>query len=273
MVAAAALLAAPAGAVDHNNLDAGRPLGFDDADSLAFNEQALEFGLGLNWPRGEGLKLDLDAEYLYGFARNSHLQIGFDPSLGGQDKVGGAAGHRHGGSLGPLHNLNRQYSRDSSTLSFGLFHNFNRQYGNTPALSVRGDVFVPVGGDSQNVSFRLRGIASKQAGRYGRVHVNVDLNGNPGADRGERELYPGLALGYSHPLGYPTRFDTTGVAMLSVQPGPRSGTGPVVTAGLGVRRQVGYRSVVDLGLQADLVGSNGAPRDRLRFVVGYSAGF
>ena len=252
--AAALLLAAPAGAVDHNNLDAGRPLGLDDADSLAFNEQALELGLGLGWPRHRPLGLGLDAEYLYGFARNSHLSLGFDPSLGGRAGESGTA-------------------FDFGDVSLGLFHNFNRQYNGTPAFSVRGDVFLPTGRDTQGVAFRLRGIATRQAGQYGQLHLNVDLNGNPGAGRGERELYPGLALGYSHPLGYPTRFDTTGVATLSVQPGPRSGTGPVIGAGVGVRRQVGVRSVLDLGLQTDLAASHGAPRDRLRLVIGYSTGF
>lgn len=248
---ATALLAAPARAVDHNNLDAGRPLGFDDADSLAFGEQALEVGLGLGWPRHRPLGLDLDAEYLYGFARNSHLSIGFDPS------VGGRAGER-------------STAFDAGNVSLGLFHNFNRQDHGTPAFSVRGDVFLPTGRDARGVGFRLRGIATKQAGQYGQLHLNVDLNGNPGASRGQREFYPGLALGYSRPLGYPTRFDTTGVAALSVQPGPRRGTGPVIGFGVGLRRQVTVRSVLDVGVQTDLVGN---PRDRVRFVVGYSTGF
>jgi hypothetical protein len=252
--AAALLLAAPAHAVDHNNLDAGRPLGFDDATPLAFNEQALELGLGLGWPRHRPLGLGLDAEYLYGFARNSHLSVGFDPSLGGRAGEDSTA-------------------FDFGDVSLGLFHNFNRQYGRTPAFSVRGDLFFPTGREAQGVGFRLRGIATKQAGQYGQLHLNVDLNGNPGARSGQRELYPGLALGYSHPLGYPTRFDTTGVAMLSVQAGPKSGTGPVIGLGVGLRRQVAVRSVLDVGLQTDLAGVHGAPRDRLRFVVGYSTGF
>lgn len=251
---AAALLAAPAHAVDHNNLDAGRPLGFDDADALAFGEQALEMGLGLGWPRNRPLGLELDAEYLYGFARNSHLSLGFDPSIGGRAGEGGTG-------------------FDFGDVSLGLFHNFNRQYDRVPAFSVRGDVFLPTGRDSQGVGLRLRGIATKQAGQYGRLHVNLDLNANPGAGTGQRELYPGLSLGYSRPLGYPTRFDSTGLAVLSVQPGARSGAGPVVTAGVGLRKQMAVRSVLDIGLQADLVGANSAPRDRLRFVVGYSTGF
>jgi hypothetical protein len=250
----AALLALPARAVDHNNIDAGRPLRFDDADAIAFREQALEFGLGLGLPRRSPLGLRLDAEYLYGFARNSHLSVGFEPSLGGR------AGEE-------------STAFDFGDVELGLFHNFNRQYGNTPAFSLRGDVFLPSGRDSRGVGFRLRGIASKQAGQYGTAHLNVDLNANPSAGRGEREFFPGVTLGYTRPLGYPTRFDTTGLAELSVQAGEKSGTGPVIGIGIGLRKQVTVRSVLDVGLQSDLIRVNGAPGDRMRFVVGYSTGF
>jgi hypothetical protein len=47
----------------------------------------------------------------------------------------------------------------------------------------------------------------------------------------------------------------------------------VLGVGVGLRKQVGYRSVFDLGIQSDLAGWKGAPRDRIRLVVGYSHGF
>lgn len=245
---------APARAVDHNNIDAHRPLSFDDAEAIAFREQALELGLGLGWPRRRPLGLGLDAEYLYGFAMNSHLSLGFEPSAGGRADTGDT-------------------SFDPGDVSLGLFHNFNREYGSTPALSLRGDVFFPTGRGSRGVGFRLRGIASRQAGQYGRLHLNVDLNANPGAARGERTFSPGVVLGYSRPIGYPREFTTTGLAEVGIQAGSERGTGPVATVGLGFRKQVSVRSVVDVGLQSDIIGVNGAPRDRLRLIVGYSAGF
>ncbi|MFN3648574.1 MAG: transporter [Armatimonadota bacterium] len=245
------LLAGPAHAVDHNNIDAHRPLSFDDADALAFREQALEFGLGLGWPRRRPLGLGLEAEYLYGFRMNSHLSVGFEPSVGGR-----------AGSESPAF--------DFGDVSLGLFHNFNREHGNTPAFSLRGDVFFPTGRDSRGVAGRLRGIMSKQAGQYGRLHVNVDLNAHPDAPRGERQFTPGLVLGYTRPLGYPTKFDTTGLAELSVRAGDERGSGALVGIGLGIRKQVGVRSVMDLGVQSDLTG---ASRDRFRVVAGYSYGF
>lgn len=251
---AALLLASPALAVDHNNIDAKRPLSFDDAETISFGEQALELGLGLGWPRRRPLGLALDAEYLYGFALNTHLSVGFDPSIGGR-----------------AHSRDKRF--DFGDVSLGVHHNFNREYGSTPALALRGDAYFPTGRGSHGVGFRLRGIASKHAGQYGRLHVNVDLNANPGAARGERNFHPGVVVGYSRPLGYPTRFTTTGLAEVSVRAGEETGTGAVFGIGFGIRKQVGVRSVFDAGIQSDVAGWDGAARDRIRLIAGYSYGF
>ena len=272
VLALAAGLASPAQAVDHNNVDAHRPLDFDDAESIAFREQSLEFGLDLLWPRRSSLGLEAHAEYLYGFALNSHLTLGFEASIGGR-ATGGDPGDE---SVGLFHvggSAGGDDTRFASGVSLGLFHNFNREYGGTPALSLRGDVFLPTGRDSDSVEFRVRGIASKHVSQHGRLHVNADLNVAPGAGRGERELNPALILGYTQPLGYPRKFNRTGLAQLGIQAGPESGKGPVITAGLGIRQQIGVRSVLDVGVLSDVAGFNGAPRDRLRLVAGYSYGF
>jgi hypothetical protein len=250
----ALLAAAPASAVDHNNIDAGRPLRFEDAESIAFREQALELGLELAFPRHRAVGLAAHAEYLYGFALDSHAGIGFAPSIGGR------AG-------------SRDTSFDVGDVSLGVFHNFNREYGNTPAFAVRGDVILPTGDESSGTELRLRGIASKTVRQYGRLHLNVDLEYASDAEEGERELRPGIVVGYSHPLGYPRRFDRTGLAELALEYGPESGTGPVLSVGAGFRQQVTVRSVLDLGLQSDIASSRGAPRDRLRLIAGYSTAF
>lgn len=253
-VLAALCLAAPAQAVDHNNIDAGRPLSFDDAESIAFRERALELGLGVGVPRGRAAGLSAGIEWLYGFRPNSHLSIGLDPSIGGR---AGSAETRF----------------DVGDLELGLFHNFNREYGSTPAFSLRGDVSLPTGRDSRGVDFRLRGIASKTVDQYSRLHLNVDLNVATDAEEGERSFRPGVILGYSRPLGYPRRFDRTGVAELAVQMGPESGRGPVVSLGIGLRQQVTVKSVFDAGVQSDVASSRGAARDRLRFTAGYATAF
>jgi hypothetical protein len=253
-VALVALVIAPAQAVDHNNVDAHRPLIFDDADTIAFREQAVEFGLALSWPRDAPVGAEAGVEYLYGFALNSQVSLGLEPSAGGR------AGEE-------------STAFDVGDVSLGLLHNFNREYGGTPAFSLRGDLSLPAGRGSRGIGYRLRGIMSRQVGQYGRLHVNLDLAGNPGAPEGERAFRPGLILGYTHPIGYPTRFTTTGLAEIGVDTGVRSDTGPVIGAGVGLRTQVGVRAVMDVGLRSDIAGFDEAPRDRLRLVAGYSYGF
>jgi hypothetical protein len=71
-------------AVDHNNIDANRPLSFDDAESIGLGEQAIEFGAALTFPRGRDVGGEFELEYLYGFAPNTHLNVGIDSSVGGR---------------------------------------------------------------------------------------------------------------------------------------------------------------------------------------------
>lgn len=246
-----ALLASPASAVDHNNIDAGRPLSFDDAEAIAFRERALEFGVTLSAPRGGADRLGLKAEYLVGFALNSHLSVDVDASLGGR------AGSDATGA-------------DLDEVGVGVFHNFNREYGGTPAFAVRGDVLFPVGGGAGGTEYRLRGIASKAARQYDRWHLNLDAVFAPGAGDEEREFRPGAVLGYSTPLGYPTRFDRTGLAEVALQTSEEKGEGPVVSLGLGLRQQVTVRSVLDVGLRSDLAGGE---RDDIRLIAGYATAF
>jgi hypothetical protein len=238
---------------DHNNIDANRPLSFDDAESIGYREQALEFGAALIVPQGRSVGGEFELEYLYGFAPNTHLNIGIDPSVGGR--------------------ADKDDTRfDPGNVSVGVFHNFNREYNNTPAFAVRADAYFPTGRDSQGVDFRLRGIASKTVGQYDRLHLNLDLNVNTQAESDERTVIPGVILGYSKPLGYPHRFDRTLVAEVGARAGKERGDGAIVSAGVGLRQQIGYQSVLDMGLQGNLATGNG-DRSEVRLVTGYSFSF
>jgi len=240
-------------AVDHNNVDANRPLSFDDAESIGLREQSLEVGVGVTKPRGRTVGGEFEVEYLYGFAPNTHLNIGIDPSVGGR--------------------ANREDTRfDPGNVSVGVFHNFNREYGNTPAFAVRADASLPTGRNSRGVDFRLRGIASKTIGQYDRLHLNLDLNVNTEAEEDDRNVTPGVVLGYSRPLGYPRRFDRTILAEVGVRGSEEKGTDAIVSAGIGLRQQVGYQSVLDIGLQSDFAGDR-RDRNDVRFIAGYSIAF
>ncbi|GFE69116.1 hypothetical protein [Chroococcus sp. FPU101] len=243
----------PAMAVDHNNLDSGRPLSFDDAESIAYREQSIEFGAGLNLPSNRSVGGSFDIEYLYGFALNSHLVIGLDPSVGGKADTD-------------------ETDFDVGNLSVGVFHNFNREYDNVPAFAIRGDLGLPTGNDARGVDIRVRGIASKTVGQYDRLHLNLDLNVKTDVDSEERSVIPGLILGYSRPLGYPKRFDRTFLAEMGVRASQDTKGGAILITGVGLRQQVGLRSVVDVGLEGDIATGAGE-RSELRFKVGYSFGF
>lgn len=59
---------------------------------------------------------------------------------------------------------------------------------------------------------------------------------------------------------------------VGVRGGEEKGIGPIVSTGIGLRQQVGYQNVLDIGLRSDIAGGNGG-RDDVRFVVGYSTAF
>ncbi|HEX8234983.1 MAG TPA: hypothetical protein VF600_03420 [Abditibacteriaceae bacterium] len=243
--------ARPGGAVDHNNIDAGRPLDFDDAEAIAYREKALEFGGALVKPHGGKPGVQGAVEFLYGFAPNTHLSFDFDPRYSSEG------------------NEKRRF--DTGDVGVGLFHNFNREHGNIPALSLRADAYLPTGRNSRGIDLRVRGIASRQLRGNNRLHLNLDLALNNQARRGERKVQPGVLLGYSHPLGYPTRFDRTMLAQIGYRANEERGQSGIATLGLGLRQQVSVRSVFDLGLKSDLIG--GRRRDAFQLVAGYSTQF
>lgn len=244
-------LADRAVAVDHNNLDANRPLNFDDADAIGFREQAIDLGAALTIPEDKSVGGELEIEYLYGFARNTHLNIGIDPSIESEDD---------------------ETEFSIGDVSLGVLHNFNREYNHTPAFAIRGDVGFPTGNDSEGVDFRLRGIASKTVGQYNRFHLNLDANLTTDAEESDRDFIPGVILGYSRPIGYPTNFTRTFLAEVGVRSSGVKDDGVVTSLGVGLRQQIGYQSVLDLGIQGDLAGEEGETNE-LRLVTGYSFAF
>jgi hypothetical protein len=241
-------------AVDHNNIDAGRPLNFDDAEAIAYRERAIEFGAKFisSHQRSSGAESAL--EFLYGFAKNTHASLDLDPSWGPR------AGSEE-----------RRF--DVGDVSIGLFHNFNRETLNLPAFSLRGDVFLPTSRNSSGTDVRLRGIMSKTIQQYSRLHVNLDGTFVSGSEPGERHFIPALTVGWSRPIGYPRVFTRTLVAEAGVRSAKINGTGPVASLGLGVRQQVTVRSVLDFGIRSDVIGGRAAPRNDLELIVGYSVGF
>ena len=244
----------PALAVDHNNIDAGRPLSFDDAEAVAYHELSFETGGTLVIPHKKSAGAEGAMEALYGFAPNTHASVDWDPTGGGRS---GSEEKRF----------------DVGDVGIGVLHNFNRQIKNIPAFAVRGDVFLPTGRARQGTDGRVRAIMSKTLTQYDRVHLNLESTFRSSPEAGERDVLPAAILGYSKPIGYPRVFTRTGMAEIGVRQADRIGEGPIMSVGIGLRQQLTVRSVMDVGVQSDVIGGRSAARDDVRIIAGYSIGF
>ena len=250
IIAAFGLASACALATDHNNLDSGRPLRFDDAYSIAFRERAIEFVFSVDTFRRSSPTYGLKAEYKFGFAKNRDIGISFEPSYSGAE---------------------RRFDANNVELSY--FHGIRREIENQPAIAYKIDLGLPTGRDSRGVDLRFRGIATKALGQYDKLHLNLDAiyASKPGSS--ERNVVFGAILGYSTPLGYPKQFNQTLVAEFALQQSKVRGQGYTGTIGLGMRRQIGVRSVLDFGIESDVLATKGAQKDSVRLIIGYSIGF
>ncbi len=237
-------------ASDHNNIEAGRPLRFDDAYSIAFRERALEFGLSLDTFRRRGPNYGGKTEMKYGFAKNQDISIAFEPSYSSLNRMG-----------------------DVGNVEIGYFNGLRREINNAPALAYRVDVGLPTGRGARGLDLRFRGVATKALGQYDKIHLNLDLNMMTSPGIGERRHTVGVVLGYSKPLGYPRRFDQTLVADFAIQQSKTQGEGYVGSVGLGLRRQINPRAVFDIGVTSDIFSTKGAERSPFRLSIGYSVSF
>lgn len=251
--AVAALATLGAAQTDHDNLDANRPLRFEDAEPMSYRGLAFEYGLGISLPRRRPLGFDGGFEIIYGIAINSHLEIGIDPSIGGRPGSDNTRGR-------------------IDAYEIAYLYNFSQELRNTPALAVKVEASLP-GVSGERAAYRVRGIASRTVGAYSRLHVNLDADFQPDAPAGTRRVRVGGVLGYTNPIGYPREFNTTGLAEIAFIPGVENGQGTTVSFGLGVRRQISPRSVLDIGVQSDVAPGRGVSSTPFRLIAGYSTSF
>lgn len=248
-ITALALVGSGAWASDHNNLDKERPLRFEDAYSIAYRSYELQNGLRLDTFRRGKPVYNFRSELQHGFAKNKDISIGFEPS----------------------------YSTDSgrvtgNVVEFSYFEGVAREIGNNPAIGYRVDVGLPVSG-RPGLQFRARGILTKTAAHYDKLHLNVDLNHSTARVAGERSTTVGAVIGYSRPLGYPRRFNQTLLAEIGVEQS-RTNRGRLNSwVGVGLRKQLSATAVLDFGVQGDLSKDRGDTKSPARVSVGYSINF
>lgn len=231
---------------DHDNLDAGRPLQFEDAEPIARGGLAIEFGFNSDFARRRRAGFSTPVAVVWGGSLNTQWELGSRGSFGGG---------QHRFRLEGIH--------------VGNLTNLRRQIKNQPALAVKWEAELPTGRD-ERVALRLRGIATQSARQYDRVHLNLDLDVLPNPHANQRRFRLGAVLGYTTPVGYFTHFDTTALAEISVREGALTGDPLTTGIGLGIRRQMSPRTVLDMGVQSELSGTDRVP---LRFIAGYSISF
>ncbi len=252
VVAALALVAATpsaAWALDHKNLDKGRPLRLEDAYPIATSEWAIEAGAGATFQRRSANRGLFPIEILYGAWSN--LQLGIGTTL----------------STDP-HEIDEQ--RKSGDLELSALYNFNQETLSLPAFGVGLELGLPTGVDSSGADVELKGIVTRSFDRLA-VHVNVAYEFLTGTRGDERDGRYELVLGASYPVGAPRYTRTTVVGDVFTEQSPRRGDSNIVGAEVGFRHQLTPRIVIDAGVGTEFAGP--ADRSALFFTTGLSMGF
>jgi len=244
-----ALIPVSAFAIDHKNLDEGRPLRLDDAYAISTGEIAVEAGAGFTLQRRGPNRGFFPIEVLYGAFPN--FQIGLGTFL----------------STDPHEVDERPQSGD---VRFSALYNVNQETLSLPAFGVKLGLDAPTGIDSRGFAVELKGIVTKSFERLS-IHFNGGYELFSDSRREERDGQYNLVLGASYPVGAPKFTRATLIADVFTEQSLHRGEPNVVGTELGLRYQLTPRIVWDIGVGTEFAG----PGDRSRFfgVTGFSFGF
>jgi hypothetical protein len=246
------IVAAAAGvaeAIDHKNLDEGRPTRLEDAYPIAHGEISIETGAGfalLNRGPNRGV---FPIEIVYGAIPN--LQLGVGSTL----------------FTDPHDIEDRPKSGD---LRASALYNFNQETLTLPAFAAKLSFTAPTGVDAHGYGIEVKGIVTKSIDRLS-FHFNGGYEFLTGSTRTEREGRYELALGASYPIGAPTFTRATLIAdVFADQPATR-GDSTIVGIEAGLRYQLTPSIVWDVGLGTEFAGP--ASRSAFFATTGLSFGF
>lgn len=247
----ASSLAAPATgwAIDHGNLDEGRPLRLEDAYAISTGEIALETGAGFSLLHRRPDRGFFPIELLYGALPNFQLSLGTTLST-----------DPHGIDEPPK----------SGDVRLAALYNLNQETLVVPAFGVKLEVNLPTGIEARGVALELKGLVTKSIGRLS-FHFNAGYQGLTDARREERDGRYELVLGASYPLGAPRYTRATIIADVFTEQSSRHGEDNTTGAELGFRYQVTRTIVWDAGVGTEFDGP--ADRSRFRFTTGLSFAF
>ena len=236
-------------AIDHKNLDEGRPLRLEDAYPIASGEWALETGVGYSMERRSPDHAFLPVEILYGVFPN--FQAGIATTL-----------------------LTNPRSVDgpekSGDVHLSGLYNFNQETIRMPAFGLKASVNLPSGVRSRGVDVEIKGLVTKSFDRLS-LHFNPAYQFIGGRNAGERRGIYKFTLGASYPIGAPMYTRTTLIGDLFTEQSIRHGESNVYGVEVGFRHQLTQRIVLDFGVGSELAGP--AQRAQLFATTGISVGF
>jgi len=236
-------------AIDHTNLDEGRPLRLEDAYALADGEIALEAGGGFTLQRRGSNRGVFPAEVLYGAYPNLQLGLGTTVSTSPRE-IGD----------GPK----------SGDLQVSALYNFNQETISLPAFALKVGVDTPTGIGARGYGVELKGIITKSVERLS-LHLNAGYEFLVATGARDRDGRYHLALGASYPIGAPQFTRATLVGDVFAEQSTRRGEPTAVGIEVGVRYQLTPRVVWDVGIGTEFAGP--AHRSDLFMTTGFSFGF
>jgi hypothetical protein len=234
-------------AIDHGNLDEGRPLRLEDAYAISTGEIALETGAGFSLLRRGPDRGFFPIEVLWGALPN--LQISLGTTL----------------STDP-HEIDEPVK--SGDLRLSALYNLNQETLVVPAFGVKLEVNLPTGVDAHGVALKLKGIVTKSIERLS-LHFNAGYQVLTDARREERDGHYELVLGASYPLGAPRYTRATIIADIFTEQSARHGEDNTVGVEAGFRYQITRTIVWDAGVGTEFAG----PADRSTFFMGTGLSF
>ncbi len=249
LMVASGLVTTPAHALDHDNLDEGRPLRVEDAYPIPKGEIGVEAGATVHDRRGDGSGYGAGLRLLYGAWYNAQIELGGDLAFEGS---AAAATERDGAA------------------TLGLLYNFNTESLTWPAFSVRAEVAAPSGVADAGLDASGGLIATRTFGRW-RTHLNAAYTVWGSTEAGERGGVYDAAVGLSYPLGYPMRFRETLIADVFTRQSSADDEPDTTGFEVGMRHQFSARVVLDGGVGSELFGPD--ERSAWYAIAGMSVGW
>ena len=237
------LISLPAFAADHRNLEENHPTRIEDAYPIAYRSFELQTrgGYERNGEFGQDIGF-AEFELKWGAFKNAHLVLGLPLQFGEEVEP----------------------DQNGNVILEGLY-NFNVETQLLPAMTLKTEVSLPGGHDSNGLGLELMGIATKGWGRN-RFHVNAGYHRNSGAGPGERTHLYRLGFAFDRPIDLDHLFVTD----FFIDQSELKGDDPVYSFLVGVRKQVNPWSVLNLGV-GHAFGSREAPD--LMVTLGFQLNF